>query len=143
MTIATISAACFIAGVVLFLSKNWPKAQVILFFIAGLGVGGTIGRAIGRLVNSLSHGSQTMTAQVTGVAVPFALALVMCLYLWHYALKKGATTHRLTPIVALMLSTVLAVTGGTWAQANDRARDFVTSASDEVSQTFSDIVSGW
>jgi phosphatidylglycerophosphate synthase len=138
MSLPAISALCLVLFVVFRLTHNFYKAQVWLMIIAGLSLGGTLARLVTRLTNSLMHGSNVLEAQFTGAAVTFLLAAGLAAYLWLGALKKGAQPNRFDPYIALFLFTIFVATGGAWADAAHKGQDIVTSASQEISQTFSD-----
>jgi hypothetical protein len=83
----------------------FAKLRVVLAFLAVLGLGGFLGRALVVVAGLLQSAAGAVTGWLLGTAVPAALFLVLAALLIH-DMRKGKTSRR-TSYLALAVGTFL------------------------------------
>lgn len=117
MSVVSATAAFFAlcVGLWLFVSKFAPKTTILLFLVAGMGIGGTLGLLLGRALNTVLGLAGSATGQFIGVGaatVVSGLALVATLEIVRKGMwPKKATPKRWHPWLALVLPIIVTAAG--------------------------------
>lgn len=78
----SVSVVCLIVGIICWLSKSWPKAQLVLFILAGAGMGaGFIGGSILDGISTLMNAVDGGIADAFGAPVPGLLAVTVTVFI--------------------------------------------------------------
>lgn len=117
MSLVTAVVALFALGVGLwlFVSKFAPKTTILLFLVAGMGIGGTIGVLIGRALNTVLGLAGSVSGQFVGVGTAAVVSLLALIATLEIVVKgvwpKKAKPKRWHPWLALVLPTIVAASG--------------------------------
>ncbi|KOX10106.1 hypothetical protein [Nocardiopsis sp. NRRL B-16309] len=113
----SVSVVCLIVGLICWFSKAWPKAQLVLFILAGAGMGaGFIGGSILDGIASIMSAVDGGMADAFGAPVPGLLAVTVTLFIvlgWMGKLgwmKKGSRI--VTALSAFGAPLIWHMTGG-------------------------------
>lgn len=141
LTAASIGAIALVAGLVLFFKKAGKKIVPWLMLIAGLSIaGGVINRVLERIGDSASRATESASARLFGVGLPFLLTIAMGIVLYIHMKPKGQPPTRFTPWLALVFPSVLAATG--FAAVVSLANATGTEIGTTTWDTFSAVISG-
>lgn len=111
------SVVALIAGIILYLSKIWPKAQIVLMLLAGAGMSaGVIGGGIYDGVAGAIAWVSGATTWGFGAPVPGLLAIVAAIiitvgWMGKVGWMRGHQRH-VVPAVALLAPVTWYLTGG-------------------------------
>lgn len=112
LTAAGIGAIALVAALVLFFKKAGKKVVPWLMLIAGLTIaGGVVNRILDRVSSSASRATESASARLFGVGLPFLITIAMGIVLFIHMKPKGQPPTRFTPWLALVFPSILAATG--------------------------------
>lgn len=113
----SVSVVCLIVGIICWLSKSWPKAQLILFILAGAGMGaGFVGGSILDGISTLMSAVDGGMVNAFGAPVPGLLAVTVTAFIvlgWMGKLSWLKKAARITPALSAFAAPLIwHMTGG-------------------------------
>lgn len=118
-----VAAVAALLALYLHRKKVWPKPIIVLAFVAGLGVAGTVGSATDWVGERILAGASSSTKALFGVGTPIVIVLIGGLALFFAFKPKGPGPTKWSAPIAFILPTLLIATGGASAQAGSALQD--------------------
>lgn len=112
LSAASIGAVALTIGLVLFFKKAGKKIVPWFMLIAGMSIaGGVVWQILNRVGGAASRATESASARMFGVGVPWLLTVAMGIVLYIHMKPKGQNPTRLTPWLAFIFPSVLIATG--------------------------------
>ncbi len=114
-SLLTIAGLSLVVGAWLWAHKDAPKFTVLLFLIAGLGLGGVVGGVLGALINRAMGTIGTTTGSLIGIGTSTLVAGLALVATLEVAIKgihpRKARPKRWHAFLALALPTIVIAAG--------------------------------
>lgn len=114
-SLLTIAGLSLVVGAWLWFHKDAPKFTVLLFLIAGLGLGGVVGGVLGALINRAMGTIGTTTGSLIGIGTSTLVAGLALVATLEVAIKgihpRKARPKRWHAFLALALPTIVIAAG--------------------------------
>lgn len=136
-SIAAVAAISLALAILFQMRGKFPKAQIPLMLVAGLGLTGLLGQLLSRSASMLQNMAGVATSKVFGVGVPVLLVLIVALIVF-FDLKDGSPSKG-SLVLAILLPSLCVLAGGVFGMVAGMGRDGVGA----MGPFFSSLLGGW